>query len=96
MTTFVAICRDSHNAIVPVHCKAWENWHGAADHERTAEQLLIDHPELTFEAWVESGIDSLRGNFLDANVLWVEVWIDTGTEFKKTRVYRHQVINITE
>ena len=88
MSIFTAICRDSKNNTVPVFCKAWENWHGATSYERTKEQLLIDHPELTFEAWVQPSINSLRGNFLSANVLWVDAWLDTGTAFEKIRVYR--------
>jgi len=96
MTIKTAICKTSDGIEVPVHCKLWENWHGATNIQKTREQLAADHPDLTFDGWVydlnsDGDLQSLRLAFLSPNVFAVTKWLSTELGFEKKRITREMV-----
>lgn len=92
MPNRTAICRSADGDLVPVHCRLWENWHGATDLEMTRRQLASEHPDLTFVAWVIEDLSDLRGNFLSPNVMATRAWLLTPDGFAERRVTREEVL----
>lgn len=96
MATRTAMCIDSAGNHVPVHCKLWENWHGATNLQKTKEQLATDHPDLTFDGWVydladAEDVQSLKLAFLSPNVVSITKWTRIHDEFTKGRITRDMV-----
>lgn len=96
MPTRTAICLNADGHPVPVHCKLWENWHGATNLQKTKEQLAVDHPDLTFDGWVfdmgnPEHVDDLKLAFLSPNVVSITKWTQIHDEFSKGQVTREMV-----
>ena len=96
MPVKTAVCETPAGDLDLVHCKLWENWHGATNIQKTREQLAADHPNLKFVGWVydlnnDEDVQSLRLAFLSPNVQSIRKFILKSHGVEMTTVTREMV-----